>query len=159
MSTPDQPQPTSLTVAEFRRRLQLVAWALLLAQFLYIVMAFAMIFHGFRPARPGSEERNVVVLTVLGVSVISVGLSFVVVTAKARREPAVDFATGAKALVAQFFLGFALSEVPSLGGLLLFVLYAHAVALVAMVSVSVAAIAGHYARVRKRLELLGQLKP
>jgi hypothetical protein len=151
--TPEQPpRPGQPTPALFRQRLTIVAIAFIVAQVMYILLAAAMLQGHFKATASG-QSRGPFTAIVFLVGILAAVVSFLVVRAMASRQPTDgDFATVAPAIQKQFFVGFALSEVASLAGLLIFFLYADLKTLFTLVCVASASIAAHFLRVKKILE-------
>jgi hypothetical protein len=152
MAPQQSSQPGSLTPALFRRRLTVVAVALIAAQVLYAVLAISMQAGGFKAPRR-MEPGGSLLLGIFLFGMIGVMISLPIVKSLAKRQPvAPEFIPLARALMTQFFAGFVLSEIAGIAGLLIFLLYADLKTLFFLLWVAGTAIAAHYLRVKKALE-------
>jgi hypothetical protein len=135
--------------ALFLRRLTFVTIALVAAQVLYAVFAIALLQTGFNAPRQ-HERGGELLLGIFLLGMIGVIVSLPVVKSLAKRQPvATEFATLARSLFQQFFLGFALSEIASIAGLLIFFLYADLKDLFFLLWVAGTAITAHFLRVKR----------
>jgi hypothetical protein len=147
-----QQQPGSPATALFRKRLTLVTVALVAAQVLYAVVAISLLQSGFKAPRQ-AEPGGILLLGIFLLGMIGVIVSVPVVKTLAKRQPAEpEFATLARSLLLQFFIGFAFCEIAALAGLLIFFLYADIKTLYFLLWVAGTAIAAHFLRVKKALE-------
>jgi hypothetical protein len=152
MAPQQPPQLGPPTLALFRRRLTIVAIALISAQVLYAVLAISLLQGGFK-APKRMEPGGPLLLGIFLFGVIGVMVSLPIVKSLAKRQPAApEFTTLARALLKQFFIGFAFSEIAGLAGLLIFFLYADLKTLCFLLWVAATAIASHFLRVKKALE-------
>jgi hypothetical protein len=136
----------------FRQRLTIVAIALIAAQVLYAVLAACLLQGGFK-APKRMEPGGPLLLGIFLFGMIGVMVSLPIVKSLARRQPAAsEFTSLARALLKQFFIGFAFSEIAGLAGLLIFFLYADLKTLYFLLWVAATAIASHFLRVKKALE-------
>jgi hypothetical protein len=136
----------------FRQRLTIGAIAFIAAQIMYLALAAMMLQAHFKATASGQSRAPFTAIVFL-VGILAAGVSFPVVRAMARRQPTDgDFAAVAPVMLKQFFVGFALSEVASLAGLLIFFLYADVKTLSTLVCVASVSIAAHFLRVKKTLE-------
>jgi hypothetical protein len=146
-----QPKPP-LTSTLFCRRLSIATIALVAGQILYAVLAISLLQSGFKaPKRmePGGE----LLLGIFLFGMIGVIVSLPIVKSLAKRLPAApEFAVLARALLKQFIVGFAFSEIAGLAGLLIFLLYADLKTLFFLLWVAGTAIAAHFLRVKKVME-------
>jgi len=140
------------TPALFRRRLTIVAIALIAAQVLYGMLAACLLHGGFK-APKRTEPGGPLLLGIFLFGMIGVMVSLPIVKSLARRQPAAsEFASFARGLLKQFFIGFVFSEIAGLAGLLIFFLYADLKTLYFLLWVAATAIATHFLRVKKALE-------
>ena len=152
MAPQQPPQPGPPTPALFRKRLTIVTIALIAAQVLYAVLAISLLQGGFK-APKRAEPGGPLLLGIFLFGMIGVMVSLPIVKSLARRQPAApEFTPLASALLKQFFIGFAFSEIAGLAGLLIFFLYADLKTLYFLLWVAATAIASHFLRVRKALE-------
>ena len=151
---PQQPPQSRPPLAStlFRRRLTIVTITLVAAQILYAVFAISLLQGGFK-APKRTEPGGELLLGIFLFGMISVIVSLPIVKSLAKRQPAApEFAILARALLKQFFVGFAFSEIAGLAGLLIFLLYADLKTLFFLLWVAGTAIAAHFLRVKKALE-------
>jgi hypothetical protein len=152
MAPQQPPQSGPPTPSLVRRRLTIVAIALIAAQILYAVLAISLLQGGFK-APKRTEPGGPVLLGIFLFGLIGVMVSLPIVKSLAKRQPATpEFTPLARALMTQFFVGFAFSEIAGLAGLLIFLLYADLKTLFFLLWVAGTAIAAHFLRVKKVLE-------
>ena len=147
------PQHGQVAPDAFRKRLGFVVVALVAAQLMYVTLAAYMMQHGFKPTGNALPRKLFTVVTfVLGI--LGAIASFPAAGFAFRRQSAEPNLKSTIVVAAQkqFFVGFALSEIASLAGLLIFFLFADFTTLVFLVCVACTAIAAHYLRVRKTVE-------
>jgi hypothetical protein len=149
---PQRPEPLLASPAIFRKRLAPVVFALISAQFSYVLLALFQLRGGFK--NPGTGPPQIpFTLGVFGFGLLSVILSFPIAT-RCARLPAGEqtFTTAAPAIQKRFFTGFALSQVGSIAGLLIFFVYADLNPLLFLVGLTSVAIYLHYRRVTRSLD-------
>jgi hypothetical protein len=152
MAPQQPPQSGSSTPALVRRRLTVVAIALIAAQILYAVLAISLLQGGFN-APKRAEPGGPLLLGIFLLGMIGVMVSLPIVKSLAKRQPAAsEFLPLSRALMIQFFVGFAFSEIAGLAGLLIFLLYADLKTLFFLLWVASTAIAAHFLRVKKAME-------
>jgi hypothetical protein len=152
MAPQQPPQPVPPTPALFRRRLTIVTIALIAAQILYAVLAISLLQGGFK-APKRAEPGGPLLLGIFLFGMIGVMVSLPIVKSLAKRQPATsEFLPLSRALMAQFFVGFAFSEIAGLAGLLIFLLYADLKTLFFLLWVAGTAIAAHFLRAKKAME-------
>ncbi|HTS16861.1 MAG TPA: hypothetical protein VMP11_04755 [Verrucomicrobiae bacterium] len=145
-------QPSQLATAQpvaFRRRLGLLAVQLIIAQVLYLALGLYLLYTGFA-ASTNPPTRALFTIGAFAFGILGVSASFLLVKVLARRQPpGTTFPNLAAELLRRFFIGFALSEIAALAGMLVFFLFADIATLTVLVVVSCVAIAAHYVRTRK----------
>jgi hypothetical protein len=152
MSLKPQFQQSPPALPEFRKRLQIITAAMILAQFSYCLVGYFVILGLNRPTPPRDANQLAVtaVVTVLGIA--SLAASFFIAKLNVPQQTATPPAPSPQILLKQLILGAALCEVPSLLGLVLFFLYGQLVILVLFACLASAAIVGHYLRAANRLD-------
>jgi hypothetical protein len=159
MAPQQPPQSGPSAPALFRKRLTIVAIALIAAHVLYGVLAACLLQGGFK-APKRMEPGGPLLLGIFLLGMIGVMVSLPIVKSIARRQPpALQFTSLARVLLKQFFIGFAFSEIAGLAGLLIFFLYADLKTLYFLLWVAATAIAAHFLRVKKALEDFEGTKP
>jgi hypothetical protein len=152
MAPQQPPQPGPPAPALFRRRLTIVAIALIASQILYAVLAACLLQGGFK-APKRLEPGGPLLLGIFLFGMVGVMASLPIVKNLARRQPTPpEFTSFARALLKQFFIGFAFSEIAGLAGLLIFFLYADLKTLFFLLWVAATAITTHFLRVKKALD-------
>jgi hypothetical protein len=147
-----EPQSALSATALFRKRLTTIAVTLVAVQILYAVVAISMQQGGFKASK-SMEPGGALLLGIFLFGMIGVIVSLPVVKSLAQRQPAApEFTTLARALLTQFFVGFAFSEIAGLAGLVIFFLYGDLKTLFFLLWVAATAIAAHFLRVKKTLE-------
>jgi hypothetical protein len=147
---PPRPSPSATAKpATFRHRLGLLAIQLIAAQALYLALGLYLLYTGFT-ASAGAPSQAPFTLGVFAFGILGIVASFPAVKILARRQPpGSTFPALAVELQRRFFIGFAISEIAALAGLVLFFLFADIASLIFMVIASSASIAAHYVRTRK----------
>jgi hypothetical protein len=135
-----------------RRRLTIVAISLIAAQILFAVLAILLLQGGFKAPRR-TEPGGPLLLGIFLFGMIGVMVSLPIVKSLAKWQPtAPGFIPLASALMTQFFVGFAFSEIAGLAGLAIFLLYADLKTLFFLLWVAGTGIAAHFLRVKKAME-------
>jgi hypothetical protein len=152
MAPQQPPQSGPSTPSLVRRRLTIVAIALIAAQILYAALAISLLQGGFKAPRR-AEPGGPLLLGIFLLGMIGVMVSLPIVKSLAKRQPAAsEFLPLSRALMIQFFVGFAFCEIAGLAGLLIFLLYADLKTLFFLLWVAGTAIAAHFLRVKKAME-------
>jgi F0F1-type ATP synthase membrane subunit c/vacuolar-type H+-ATPase subunit K len=152
MISQQPPQSGAPTPMMFRQRLTFVVAALVASQFLYAAMAISMRHGGFKGSLD-AQWRKPLTIGLAAVGMLAAVASFPIVNARTKRLSAeAGFAAIAPALLKQFFLGFALSEIAALTGLLIFFLCSDLKTLLFLLWVAATGIVLHFLRVKKVAE-------
>jgi len=150
--------PTTSTPSQFRRRLAIVAIQLIAAQVMYAGLGYSLRLSGFKaPANAPPRMPVTVGLFVCGLLSTIGSIAFVRTFAR-QQPPPTDFAALALQLQKQFFVGFALSEVAAIAGLLIFFLFGDLTTLTFLTGVAAIFILFHYLRVRQAAQNFEQVR-
>jgi F0F1-type ATP synthase membrane subunit c/vacuolar-type H+-ATPase subunit K len=129
-----------------------VTIALVVAQVLYAVLAVSLLQGGYK-APKRLEPGGPLLLGAFLLGMIGVMVSLPIVKSLAKRQPAApEYASLARALMIQFFVGFALSEIAGIAGLLIFLIFADLRTLLFLLWVAGTATVAHFLRVKKTME-------
>jgi len=141
------PQPSARA---FCQRLQLIAFALIIAQLLYLIVGWTVSRGGSRGIVDAPEQRGLLIQIGFVIGIVLIAASFFAV-----RRPA----TGLAEHTARFFVGFAVAEVGALIGLgLCFALGAFTPLLVLAIATA-ATIFAHYTSITRRILASRELNP
>jgi hypothetical protein len=137
------PPPNTSHTALLCQRLRLISFALMSAQFFFIVTGWLATHGATKGFHPDAPAKNLIVAAGLAAGLIAIAVSFLLPRPQA---------TGVQQLASQFFTGFAVSEVAALIGVGLCFFFGSVAVLVILAIATAASIYAHGMRAINRIQ-------